>query len=193
MAFGSSSPTDRQKEIKKRMEEHASQQISEVSGSGHALEDAEELLERKLEAEEFEDAGHVFSEIRTLKIHCEDNGFDAEAEKWSEIVEEFRRRAEEILEEKMEECREDIEEAEQMEEKVHEQMANHEIAEGINASPVKDEFDTVKEDLQESREDIEGIKTLAHSFGLEKEVKTNAHRLELEWKEARRTLKELAS
>ena len=193
MVLGNSSPSDRQVKVKQRMEKHASENISEVSESNHALEDAEQIIETKLENAEFEAASKVFSELRTLELHCKDNGFDEEAKKWEQIVEKFRDRAEEILEKKMEECREEIEEAEQIEDKVHEQMANHELAEGVTGSPVANEFKAIKRDLADSKEDIEAVKTLAHGFGLERKVQKNAHGLEIEWNEAKQTLNKLAS
>lgn len=175
------------------MEEHAAKNIQEVSESEHALEDAEKILEEKLEAGEFEAAGKVFSEVKTLEIHCNDNGFDQEAGKWSEIAEKFREKAREILDEKMEECRSDIEDAEQIEDKVHSQMANHEAAEGISGSPVTEEFKAVNRNLNESKQDIEDIISIANDFGLEDDVKEDAQKLKHEWREAKRTLQKLQS
>ncbi len=193
MVLGDTEPSEKQKQVKRRMEEHASNQISEVSESNHALEDSEQVLDNLLNAGEYEKAGEVFKELKTLKIHSEKNGFEQEAEKWSEITGRFKEEAKEIQQEKKEECRSEIEEAEQLEDKIHENIVSHEAAEGISGAPVKNEFKAVKKDLEESKSDIKDIITIAHKFDLERETKEDAHELEIEWNNAKRTLEKLES
>jgi hypothetical protein len=193
MVLGNTELSEEQKKRKRRMEKRASRKISEVSESNHALEDSEQILDNLLNAGEYEKAGKVFRELKALKINSEKNGFEQEAKKWSEIIGRFKEKAKEIQQEKKEECRSEIEEAKQLENKIHENIVSHEAAEGISGAPLRNEFKAVKRDLIESKSDIKDIIMIARKFNLDEETKEDAHELEIEWNNAKRTLEKLES
>jgi hypothetical protein len=149
----------------------------------------EKWVEKMLDEGEYSAAGTLYSVLGAFGNKMQEEGNEAILEDVETVKDDLRREADEIVRSYIEDAEKRIEEAEKLEDKVSEQMINHQASEGVKDAPISQELSRVQEDLQDSEEELSEASSVVMDFGLERDKK-EIRELKEELTKAKRRLRE---